>query len=55
MANKWIEFVKKWASDKKMTYSAALKDPKLKTAYGKTKTTDKSVSVKKSKSKKEKV
>ena len=32
MANAWIEFVKKWSKDKKMSYSAALKDPKLKAA-----------------------
>ena len=33
MANAWIEFVKKWPKDKKMSYGAALKDPKLKAAY----------------------
>ena len=32
MANAWIEFVKKWSKDKKMSCSAALKGPKLKAA-----------------------
>lgn len=35
MANKWIEFVKKWALDKHISYRDALKDPKLKIAYNK--------------------
>ena len=33
MANAWIEFVKKWSKDKTMSYSTALKDPKLKAAH----------------------
>jgi len=39
MANKWIEFVKMYASKNKMKYSEALKDPKLKVAYNKSKGT----------------
>lgn len=35
MANKWIEFVKKWALDKHISYRDAIKDPKLKKAYNK--------------------
>ncbi len=37
MANAWIEFVKKWAKDKDMKYSEALKSPKLRAAYNKSK------------------
>jgi hypothetical protein len=37
MANSWIEFVKSYAKKNKMKYSEALKDPKLKKEYAKTK------------------
>ena len=37
MANAWITFVKKWAADNKMKYGEALKSPKLKAAYKKSK------------------
>ena len=41
MANSWIEFVKSYASKNKMKYNEALKDPKLKAAYNKSKGTSK--------------
>tara|TARA_R110002096_G_scaffold248690_1_gene441100 strand:+ start:18416 stop:18667 length:252 start_codon:yes stop_codon:yes gene_type:complete len=41
MANSWIEFVKAYASKNKMKYNEALKDPKLKIAYNKSKGTSK--------------
>ena len=37
MANTWIEFVKSYAKKNKMKYNEALKDPKLKGAYEKSK------------------
>ena len=37
MANAWIEFVKKWSKDNKVGYSEALKSPKLRAAYNKSK------------------
>lgn len=39
MANSWIMFLKKWAKDNKMKYSEAIKDPKVKVAYNKSKGT----------------
>lgn len=33
----WVEFLKKWASDKKMSYRDAMKDPKVKVAWAKEK------------------
>jgi len=33
MANSWIEHVKKFAKDNDITYSKALKDPKVKKGY----------------------
>lgn len=41
MANSWIEFVKAYAKKKGMKYNDALKDPKLKTEYNKSKGTSK--------------
>lgn len=35
--NAWITFVKKWSKDNKMSYSDALKSPKLRAAYNKSK------------------
>jgi hypothetical protein len=37
MANAWTQFVKKWASDNGVSYACALSDPRMKEAYGKTK------------------
>ena len=37
MTNQWIEFVKSYAKKNKMKYNEALKDPKLKSAYQKSK------------------
>ena len=37
MANAWIDFVKSYASKNKMKYGEAMKDPKLKIAYAKSK------------------
>ncbi len=33
----WIDFIKKWSKDKKMSYKAAMSDPKAKAAYQKQK------------------
>ena len=41
MSNSWIQFVKSYASKNKMKYNEALKDPKLKAAYNKSKGTSK--------------
>ncbi len=41
MANSWIEFVKSYAKKNDMKYNEALKDPKLKSAYDKSKGTSK--------------
>jgi hypothetical protein len=35
--SKWIEFVRQWAKDNGMTYTQALKDPRVKTEYRKPK------------------
>jgi hypothetical protein len=35
MANKWVEFVKKWSKKKGMTYGCALSQPQLKIDYRK--------------------
>jgi hypothetical protein len=35
MANRWIEFVKKWSKKKGMTYGCALSQPQLKIDYRK--------------------
>ena len=37
MANPWLDFVKSYAKKNKMKYNEALKDPKLKEAYNKSK------------------
>lgn len=37
MANAWITFVKDYSKKHKIKYSEALKDPKLKSAYQKSK------------------
>jgi len=39
MANSWIEFVKAYAKKNNMKYNEALKDPKLRAAYNKSKGT----------------
>ncbi len=36
MANKWVQHVKKWAADHKISYSCALSSPEMKAAYTKT-------------------
>ncbi len=36
MANKWVEHVKRWAADHKLSYSCALSSPEMKAAYTKT-------------------
>ncbi len=36
MANKWVQHVKKWAADQKLSYSCALSSPEIKAAYTKT-------------------
>ncbi len=36
MANKWVEHVKRWATDHKISYSCALSSPEMKAAYTKT-------------------
>ena len=41
MANSWIEFVKSYAKKNNMKYNDALKDPKLKKEYEKSKNTSK--------------
>ena len=41
MANSWIMFVKSYAKKNNMKYNEALKDPKLKAAYNKSKDTSK--------------
>lgn len=41
MSNSWINFVKAYASKNDMKYNEALKDPKLKVAYDKSKGTSK--------------
>lgn len=40
MANAWITYVKEWASKHGKTYTEALKDPKLKEDYAKSKPKD---------------
>lgn len=35
MTNRWIEFVKKWASDNNLSYGCALSKPEMKEAYRK--------------------
>jgi hypothetical protein len=37
MANSWIDHIRKYASDNKMTYSCALSDPRCKEEYNKSK------------------
>ncbi len=39
MANSWITFITKWAKDNKVKYNDALKSPKAKAAYNKSKGT----------------
>jgi hypothetical protein len=46
MANAWTEFVKKWASDNKMSYGCALSDQKMKEAYQKNKSQGSKITVK---------
>ena len=41
MANSWIEFVKSYSKKNNMKYNEALKDPKLRAAYNKSKGTSK--------------
>tara|TARA_R110002072_G_scaffold41120_2_gene115941 strand:- start:854 stop:1105 length:252 start_codon:yes stop_codon:yes gene_type:complete len=41
MANSWITFLKKWSKDNKVKYSDAIKDPKARAAYDKSKGTSK--------------
>ncbi len=36
MANKWVEHVKRWAAEHKLSYSCALSRPEMKAAYTKT-------------------
>lgn len=33
MPNKWVDFIKSWAADNKMTYGCAMSDPKMKADY----------------------
>tara|TARA_R110001606_G_scaffold218982_1_gene366848 strand:+ start:1087 stop:1323 length:237 start_codon:yes stop_codon:yes gene_type:complete len=37
MANTWITFIQKWSKDNKVKYNDAMKSPKAKTAYNKSK------------------
>ena len=37
MANSWIDHIRKFASDNKITYSCALSDPRCKAEYNKSK------------------
>tara|TARA_R110002072_G_C7792160_1_gene520950 strand:- start:597 stop:842 length:246 start_codon:yes stop_codon:yes gene_type:complete len=41
MANSWITFIKKWSVDNKVKYNDAIKSPKAKAAYNKSKGTSK--------------
>ena len=41
MANSWITFITKWAKDNKVKYTDAMKSPKAKAAYNKSKGTSK--------------
>ena len=41
MANSWITFVKAYAAKNDMKYNEAMKDPKLKVEYNKSKDTSK--------------
>tara|TARA_R110000744_G_scaffold1330_3_gene4703 strand:- start:644 stop:874 length:231 start_codon:yes stop_codon:yes gene_type:complete len=35
--NSWIQFIKKWSTDNKVKYNDAIKSPKAKAAYNKSK------------------